>query len=262
MDVELARLRLNRARETHSLIVRATNEYLFGELQRGCPNPDPYSIIPIQQDDDPRHYLFQIKINRPPPLILGILTGEFVHHLRATLDNLLYCCPGSRRIRSDNLVFPIYVDETEFTNQWKNRLSKIPPALRDLLVSHQPYHRWNEPDGDAEAHPLAAIRRISNTDKHRAPVASLMTLLHWKFGVSSGSPPLLTMAIGSVYDGDYICRADFSPCDPDIEVESEFLARVSLDEIGPISWTNLDVVLKECNEFVEHEIVDAFERLP
>jgi hypothetical protein len=70
------------------------------------------------------------------------------------------------------------------------------------------------------------------------------------------------MAMGSLHDGDYFGRVDFTRCDTDIKIESQFMGRVSIDEIGPISWTNLDIVLRYCHEFVEHEIVNAFERLP
>ena len=57
MDVTTARLRLSRAREAHSEIVRLTNDYLFGELAKGNPDPDPFTVRWVTQDGVPRLHL-------------------------------------------------------------------------------------------------------------------------------------------------------------------------------------------------------------
>jgi hypothetical protein len=102
---------------------------------------------------DTSEYVFRVNGDPPDPRI-GLIVGEFGHHLRAALDNLLWqlvLFRGGSPSRSTQ--FPIYESRERYlSSRWM--LRGISSDDRAVIQSVQPYHRGREA---AHLHPLAII---------------------------------------------------------------------------------------------------------
>lgn len=103
-----------------------------------------------------------------PLLYWGIIVGDAVHCLRSALDQLAYTLSLSP---NGDTAFPICTSEKDWVTKAPAMTWGIPKPLIAAIDQSQPYHR-----GDAaNSHPLALLRGLSNTDKHREiPVTALI----------------------------------------------------------------------------------------
>lgn len=104
----------------------------------------------------------------------GILTGEIIHNLRTSLDNLAFSLaklynnpPKNER----SLSFPIYTNETKFIKDWgKKNKKQFSSLVFELIKKIQPFNRNNDAvEGNPDIDPLIILHEISNQDKHRTP---------------------------------------------------------------------------------------------
>jgi len=123
---------------------------------------DPY---PITQEPDPDRggYLFRIHVNAAVPESIGLVFGDFVQNLRASLDNLMFellGAPAAGWVRP----FPVCIQPADF--------AKIEPSLRQqvsaeafrIIESVQPFHAADSSDPRTR---LRLLHDFWNDDKHR-----------------------------------------------------------------------------------------------
>jgi hypothetical protein len=123
---------------------------------------EPY---PITQEPDPDRggYLFRIQVKAEIPDSIGLIFGDFVHNLRASLDNLMFellGAPAMGWVRS----FPVCSQPADF--------AKIVPTLRHqgsadafrIIESVQPFHAADASDPRTR---LRLLHDFWNEDKHR-----------------------------------------------------------------------------------------------
>ena len=99
-----------------------------------------------------------------PPLHLGVIVGDFLHNLRCGLDHLIWqlvLLNGGTPTKSHQ--FPICDTEDEFRRKAKQQLRGLTPSQVDTVATFQPSRLGDQ----AKMHSLAALRDLSNIDKHQ-----------------------------------------------------------------------------------------------
>lgn len=150
--------RLDRAAQHRQAGIEVWNDYL-------APHPYDYTVI----DNHDGTYVVRVTQATPVPSELGILIGEWLYNLRATLDNVIWATaahvagtipPPQQHV----LQYPIYDTEHAWTKNLY-RLSGLADHHRQMLHQMQPFA------SDVDANYLGWINRLSRDDRHRRPNA-------------------------------------------------------------------------------------------
>ncbi len=120
------------------------------------------------------------EFSQPAPLNdWGLQTGELIHNLRSSLDNLAFALARLRKDPPDNprkIAFPIFDDKQKFDKSFLLLRKYFPDDASDLIEIVQPFQRnGSEEDGFPHNDALAMIRHLNNEDKHRVPAVILVT---------------------------------------------------------------------------------------
>jgi len=132
-------------------------------------NEDIHAVL---RKDDPESDLWIVEWtdSATPPLMWGAMIGDFIHNVCSALDHLLYDLviantqrPGTRTS------FPIASQPSDWMNfvgreggpPWAGASPEVIEAIQEL----QPYKLTSKKA--RRTHPLAVMRPLSNTDKHR-----------------------------------------------------------------------------------------------
>jgi hypothetical protein len=170
------------------------------------------------------------------PLILG----EILFNLRSCLDHLAWqiCLFDSRKPPGQNTYYPL----RHLPNDRNGRFvhTQLNPAVRsavvrDALEATQPYRT---PDGtiDAQAaltHPLYALVKLNNIDKHRLVLvaAAVLDMSKMWWGLPKDfPPPKFALHPGVLQDHGPVAWFDFGPNDPPEEFDPHPAVQVSLRE--------------------------------
>jgi hypothetical protein len=116
-----------------------------------------------QLDSDASEYVFPLN-GKPPDPRIGLIVGEFGHHLRAALDNLVwqlvFLRGGSPTTQNQ---FPIYESWEGYRDSRSRLLRGISADDRAAIERCQPFqHGESAPDSY-----LALLAWLNNVDKHR-----------------------------------------------------------------------------------------------
>jgi hypothetical protein len=149
--------KVNRAKEQFDEL-RAEMDAFFNA------EPKPHTSIG-EFDTDSWAWIEGFQIRQPPPLRFGVILGDCVHNLRSSLDHVIWqvtLLDGGTP--DDSTQFPVASkSEAQFEAMANLRIPGLSKEHRALVKRVQPYHR-----GDAaDAHPLAVLADLSNTDKHQ-----------------------------------------------------------------------------------------------
>lgn len=200
----MASSRLEHACNRMNELMLACNQYL--NSQPFCIERELYDL------DSVPCVRFRYRVLRLPPLRLGLLMGEVVHQLRATLDNLVWACGQvytSTNAKADNekLAFPVAENEEKFKKilTYSNFIGirDFPEIAQRAILEAQPFKRGlYDPD-------LQVLQNLWNVDKHRSPSLSLT---HAN-GVSQnlGLQPPSFVSTGSIVDGLVFCSGALPP---------------------------------------------------
>lgn len=161
---------------------------------------------------------FTTKYFEAPSLRFGVLVSDFLHQLRATLDNLVCALAelnGTPCAR--NHAFPVALKEADWLSALSGRLNGLRSDHIAAIQSVQPYARATEPLN----HPLAGLDELSRLDRHR-----FLTPTPLYF--ANGLPEIAARA-----DEVIIQEVQFTPGTP-LEVDREFLrVRVEPPDAAP-----------------------------
>jgi hypothetical protein len=102
------------------------------------------------------------------PLRFSVLAGEIIHHLRSSLDHLIWALVLTRHRAPDFKVqFPICLAADKFEATVKAGIIKgVAGSAKAIIERIQPYHNANG-SNVARDDPLAVMHDLSNTDKHK-----------------------------------------------------------------------------------------------
>lgn len=120
-----------------------------------------------------------------PPLSFGVIVGEIVHDMRSALDHLVWqlVLANGKEGKIFNQ-FPIADTKPKWDEALaRGRLKNVVDTDIAAVERLQPYRRGDR----ATRHPFAALRELSNTDKHQIVHSAVMA-------VASEAPIYLTFA--------------------------------------------------------------------
>lgn len=252
-------LRLRRAREHLAALHEECRAFLDQEDRR----------VIGHFDSNTSEYVFRVNGDFPDAE-LGLLLSEFGHHLRASLDNLLWqlvLLRGAGPTRSTQ--FPIYERRQGYRRRASSLLRGISSDDRALIEWLQPYH-WG-PD-QVDLHPLARLAWLNNTDKHRflhfgctmLPPEPVFVgtdeeiaedpfpenLPWWPRAVRdvAGFDRIQVSAFAGSQDGAELIRVHITPSgpNPEMQMQDKFPIEITLSNAEHrLSLTYLDVLWEE-----------------
>jgi hypothetical protein len=168
LDLSASDAKIARARD-HARALEA-------EANRITTERNPYGTRIVQVDSSNGWYaIYLTRIEHPRDYALGILFGDVMHNLRCALDYIVTALVvASNTALTNSHQFPVFSTQVGYENRVGNNLAAVPRkggrgALHGVTVGLQdvwdlqPFHRKKEP----RSHPLYAVNRFSNADKHR-----------------------------------------------------------------------------------------------
>jgi len=161
---------------------------LYGELNAYTAEPRHRVISDHTAVGEDRIYKMRLEVLEPlgnPRW--GLLVGDFVHNLRASLDHLVWqlvLLNGGRPTRSNQ--FPIcssrerYWESSGGQRSIRERtLAGMAARHREKIDSVQPFCAPFADTLDHEFHVLAVLARLSNIDKHQLIMSALVSVGRW-----------------------------------------------------------------------------------
>lgn len=185
-------------------------------------------------------YVFRFE-GELPKACLGLVVGEFAHHLRAALDNLVWqlvLLRGGCTTRQTE--FPIYESRKRYRGSGRRALRGVSTDDRALIEACQPFEVGERPSKTA----LALLAWLNNVDKHRfvhvgcAKPFLTGVQVFYTDGVERQAAgqfpwnPRPVKDVGKILDVDYI-----SPITSEDRAE---LARVRIEPNGPDPQMEVD----------------------
>jgi hypothetical protein len=136
LDVGSVNAKLGRARHHFDLVDAEINTWL---------DTKPYVPIYERNREHTKHWL-RLKVNGNPDFRRwGLMIGDCLTNLRDTLDHLIYgiaALPGSpNHEKRERAAFIIRSCQKDFTYNCRTRLASVPEAVRDAVLSFQPFNR-------------------------------------------------------------------------------------------------------------------------
>jgi hypothetical protein len=141
------------------------------EPERRSPNEILYRCFAIERKAPPRNW--------------PLLAGEAIQNVRSALDHAVWAAwrgVATNTGDGNHTQFPICDDQDSWKGkQWQ--LKGVPSPVRTVVKRAQPYERVPQAPKLA---PLANLRTLSNTDKHRTLATFASIVWFETVGVSSG----------------------------------------------------------------------------
>lgn len=211
---------------------------------------EPYTTA-REPDPDTGGFLFRLAVHRPVPDSIGLIFGDFVHNLRAALDNLVWEIATQNR---GKLNFPISRERPKPPAIFAPLLQRsIPPEAYEIIERLQPYHATDPSD---PRHRLAVLNSLWNKDKHRT-TTPVIAASHSGYSVVTGDdpPPQFVLNPGDVTDGQII--GWMLPGQPNMHVEPRFDVQLRFHRRPLVLRSTLDLYYR----FVREDVIGAFEAL-
>jgi hypothetical protein len=159
-------------------------------------------------------YTVTLDVNAPPPLDdWAYRFGEVVHHLRASLDNLLVHIATQSGVTDPRKLKRIQFPVCATADEWRgsaSRVADLPTPVRDAVQQVQPFNRGPTAE-DIKGDLLVMLRDLSNRDKHHARVITSLAPLtlnqmaavefETEEGASASVPPDITVTVPSFETG-------------------------------------------------------------
>lgn len=204
--------------------------------------PDPY-IIAGNVDHQTKECTF-VAHAKAIPLRFSVLAGEIIHHLRSSLDHLIWALVLQRHTSPDFKVqFPICLRAEEFEAARKGGIiNGISGSAQAIIERLQPYRNadWRNTVHD---NPLRIIHDLNNTDKHRL-LAVVVSAVHIP-GQIYFSGKMADTAIAHFAPeqwGDELLRTEpdgtkfltirFSKMHSELQVNADFRHQVAFEQFG------------------------------
>jgi hypothetical protein len=142
-------------------------ETLKDNVRSGDLEPDDEGRIARPRLDLERNELHVVAtVDGELPPRVGVIVGDVIHNLHASLDNLVYELGGRQGTRDSRTCFPILEHANQwFSEQTRDALLYVSPQDRTRIESHQPFMERNGVKASKQV--LSRIRRYSNESKHR-----------------------------------------------------------------------------------------------
>jgi hypothetical protein len=223
---------------------------LHDEIKRFL-DTKPYITAREPDPDREGGYRFRLSVKAAVPDSIGLIFGDFVHNLRASLDNLVWEFAVHR---SRKLYFPINRDRPKSPTAFAPLIrASIAPEAFEIIERMQPYQAKDPSDPRLR---LAVLNSWWNKDKHRT-TTPVVAASHggsvWATG--DDPPPQFILNPGDVTDGQII--GWMPPGQPNMEREPHFDVQLWFHRKPLVSESTLDLYYR----FVREDVIGAFEAL-
>jgi hypothetical protein len=204
--------------------------------------PDPYIVAGnVNHQTKECTFVANAKII---PLRFSVLTGEIIHHLRSSLDHLIWALAlQSHDTPHPNIAFPICRTEENFNAAIKaKKIKGISESAQAIIESLQPYRdtNWRNTVSD---NPLRIIHEFSNTDKHRllAVVVSAAHIRNEIYFSGKIADTIIArvepeqwadLLLRTEPDGTKILTIRFKTMHPELQVNACFRHQVAFEQFG------------------------------
>jgi hypothetical protein len=165
-------IRLARAQKQIDAIRARVISYNHGRPSRDGPPSKPYRFV--KKPNSERVCLDLVfEVVEPIPDDIFLLASEALHHLRSSLDNLVYDLAGSPGLSGHSrLAFPIVSNQPKVGSDDEKRYNRmvkgVGPDAKAVIDGLQPYALRNDgEEGAQRANQLLQLATLSNIDKHR-----------------------------------------------------------------------------------------------
>jgi hypothetical protein len=202
--------------------------------------PDPYTItgnVNYQTKD----CTFVVNA-KTVPLRFSVLTGEIVHHLRSSLDHVIWALALQHTaLPAPYISFPICLSEEKFKAA-KKGLDGFSGSAQAIIERLQPYRNtdWRNTVSD---NPLRIIQELSNTDKHRL-LAVVVSAAHVPgeiyfsgkmadTAVAQFAPEhWADLLLRTEPNGTKVLTIHFTKMSPELRVKADFRHQVAFEQFG------------------------------
>jgi len=166
--------------------------------------PAPY-LITDKIDANAAEHVLWIKVVKPPPTELSLITGDCVQNIRSSLEYFMQqLTVRTGGVPDRKTQFPIFATASEFKTKGGERMLKqvTEPTARAFVMRNQPYL-----SGLGHVDPLIYLADLSDGDKHRLLQPLALYCAHLPL------PATWRMAAGSslrLYEGPYLSETVFA----------------------------------------------------
>jgi hypothetical protein len=202
--VDMANERLNHACVRMNELMLTCSQYLESE---------PIHIEREMFDlDDLPCVRFRFRVSALPPRRLGLLAGEVIHQLRATLDNLVWALgqvhpSPNTKAKNGKLAFPVAATQQTFEKMLAEPnymgILDFPAAAQSAIADAQSFKRVL--DGPN----LEVLHRLWNVDKHKVPSIFLTHSSGIAQDLDLRQPAFIS--VGEISDGTVFCQGALPP---------------------------------------------------
>lgn len=139
--------------------------------------PKPYGFV-AEIDVEASKALWRLRVVKEPPLEWSTIAGDYLQNLRAALDHLIWVLVKANGFTPSGNAFPIFDVEPpdKLSNgerqRWNRQVHGLHPSVLRFLDLCQPYKGPDRPS----THVLAALRTLSNEDKHRTLLPAFVAI--------------------------------------------------------------------------------------
>ena len=176
-----------------------------------------------------------------PPLDFSVRAGEIVHHLRSSLDHLVWQLvehnPTAPPQHKWSPGFPIFKTEKSFRDHVREKIDGISVSAAALIEKLQP---WRTHPHAPDESPLSILRSLDNTDKHQG--LNVVVAGIWfrnvyatdQPGTVSLGPPFFRVSkpfTRATSSGTEIVRT-VEIENPNVDVHARFVPEIAFDQFG------------------------------
>lgn len=205
-----------------------------------------------------------------PPADWSLMVGDIVHGMRSALDSLTYALAvkqsGESAANASNMLgFPIFDTPDGWRDRHKRRVGLLSTEARAKIQELQPY----QGAAVGKTHVLSILRDLSNTDKHKRLLLTLVRGTDVEMVVTpivGGDSRLPAKVVsdfrGPVRNDTVIARWNFAPDQPDqVDVDIEFTVDVKFGDRASFYRQPIRQTLIRVGKHIERQVFPPLEEI-
>lgn len=224
----------------------------YNDLWESFLEREPYSVIFEFDSQTGWHYFRWREAETPPRVELGLIVGDLLNNLRASLDHLVWqLVLANGGTPTKQTAFPRVMKESDWSSARNQRLAGVADEWASAIKELQPFRRPERP----ELHWLAILDHVNNINKHRTLPIVIVTAPVWSVDVNLEE-------VGAGEEMEYTYSAD--PIEDGVELfrlrcASQRRLNVLMDERPPLHVSfrdglNHEWLMWELVEWVENTV--------